>query len=413
MIDQKINNSSIGESDPTVSSLVIYSDTISLAFLLLSFLCSLFVLFNLYRRNKNSKLSLEVHRTDIPSKMGWMTYQNAVKSGQNVQQTYFVMTKREMFTRLTQFTITSMILSDLIFSVLYFVATLLRLIITVVPQDPISREKMELAILGVAEWAETFLVSSCIWSLLITLCIYLTISSIHSHYITSPVLETVSLNVKSGGTPIDDVQTNRSMRLYKIQFIGIGTGVPLLFGIMWTLTAVLFSTKKEYPEMEYLANVIPDFIKTIGYIVLEAFAMTIRVAVYRAIKKILSSAAVKNSASAIKKEQKLRSLVRQLTLYSLSFVLFGVWLIIYRTYFDVLYTIIVIKEGIQNFHLVDNLAGEILIAIHHILLPLRGTMNAIVYGILSKWFQMMFKNMCCRTTTEDGKQDLETTSLLT
>jgi len=84
-----------------------------------------------------------------------------------------------------------------------------------------------------------------------------------------------------------------------------------------------------------------------------------------------------------------------LTLYCLPFILFGVWVIIYRIVTDVYFTHYIIRNGVAGFEAKLDITCIIFMEIHRILTPMRGFANCLVYVIVSRWFSRKLKKWCC------------------
>jgi hypothetical protein len=374
-------------------SIDIYTLITSLSLLVVCFFCSMFILFHLgSRQHKRKNVRIQIQRPLSATSI------DSVSSAESwYSSTVATMTHREMFVRLTHFSITFMIASDFVFTILYTLTNIMRLLLIVV--DMTGDVKIPLAHVSntMAEISEMFIVSSCMWSLFASLNIYLTIRTIHTHHEHSTI----------GTTETQQESSYETMSRYKKLFFVSANIIPLIFCVVWLAIAEAVPAYSRKGLIVYVAEIVPDIIRTLGYIILEIFAIVIRILVYASTKRIISSAHFnKSSAAAMKRDQKLRTLVRQLTAYTMPFVFFGIWIIIMRTYLDSWYTVLVIKKGVENFTTYDiSFTGHILTGLQRIFTPMKVLMNVVVYGVMTKWFQKRFMNMCCGSP-EDKEEEV-------
>jgi hypothetical protein len=202
------------------------------------------------------------------------------------------------------------------------------------------------------------------------------------------------------------------MTKYKAAMFIFAIIIPFLFCILWITIAEVVPMYYKQGVIVYVAEIVPDLIRTSGYVILEILAIVIRMLVYRTTANIVSSAHyVKHSVAARKRDEKLRVLQRQLTLYTMPFIFFGVWIIIMRTYLDSWYTNQVVRNGIENFTTADiSFTGHILTGLQRIFTPMKVLMNAVVYGVLTKWFKQRLIALCCgspKSATSEAESDDE------
>jgi hypothetical protein len=429
------NNNNGTNPDPTLDKV---SNTISLVFISISFLCTFFVVLNLMyksrrKRNKfhsSSQLSTTSSETEP-------LYNRDRQANLQLDAGHST-SEQKQFTDLTQYAIFCMILSDLLMETLYFPTNLIRLINTFAPSDKnmlyawTSSINMERVSVFTAEITEMFVIGSGIWSLFIAISIYQTVRSINEHHET--ILNPSQLSddddddeseydessynennaivytnepaiAKSAGSKSKRKRNSRLFHLVAYKSV-INTKIAyaiIAWGIPFVLCSVcvgleekfLFDPKSTGKEL-YLVNVIPDIVKTLLYAALEIYTVIVRIKIFKCTQKMLSdiSALLSTSPNAIRKRQEERRLFRQLSFYSLPFILFGIWLILYRSYVDIWFTVKVIQHGFHKFTGQTDEAGRVLMAMHHMLSPLRGLMNAIVY-VFRKQIRKMDYSSCC------------------
>ncbi|KAG2386137.1 hypothetical protein C9374_002583 [Naegleria lovaniensis] len=448
------------------------ANILSICVIMFSFLCSLFVLINLCKKNmkaeKEEKAMLARFENSNPSIIESLT------------------SKKHLYTKLTSFCILCMIISDLLFTAFYFPTNTLRLIKGFLFQDLPKAQTLKLdpyfsiPIYITAEITEMFVISSGIFSLLLTLCIYKTIKSIKpsgssaddqsSNYSSSNQRSSIGLDSQyhqsvshygtngasttpygNGGDqsnmdPYQDHQHTEKTRLMspnsdmnsvntpprtpeeeygnhdahvqqpfsakgrymKMQqrkkwiqtiFCLISWGIPAMFAVVWIIVEELYLGVNTTPAGVFYANIIPDMVKNLIYIAIEVGSVALRIMIYTDTKKLFrDTTIVENTSSAKKKREKERNLFKQLLFYALPFFLFGIWVIVYRLATDIIYIVRVAEHGIDSFNDDMDLAGLIVLSIHHILSPLRAFANSVVYCLLSKWFSERVKGSfkrCC------------------
>lgn len=445
------------------------ANILSICMIMFSFLCSLFVLINLCKKNikaeKDEKAMLARFENSNPSVIESLT------------------SKKHLYTKLTSFCILCMIISDLLFTAFYFPTNTLRLIKGFLFQDLPKAQTLKLdpyfsiPIYITAEITEMFVISSGIFSLLLTLCIYKTIKSIkpsgssaddqssnYSHSsnqrssigldsqyqqsasnygtngsstatapysgdqsnpyhneneksrLVSPNSDMNSVNTPPR-TPEEEYGNHDAHvqqpftvkgRYLKMQqrkkwiqtvFCLISWGIPAIFAVVWIIIEELYLGVNTTPAGVFYANIIPDMVKNLIYIAIEVGSVALRIMIYTDTKKLFrDTTIVENTSSAKKKREKERNLFKQLLFYALPFFLFGIWVIVYRLATDIIYIVRVAEHGINSFNDDMDLAGLIVLSIHHILSPLRAFANSVVYCLLSKWFSERVKGSfkrCC------------------
>jgi len=431
------------------------SNIMSICVIVFSFLCSLFVLINLCKKNikadREERYHIEHYENSHPSIVESLT------------------SKKHLYTKLTSFCILCMIISDLLFTAFYFPTNALRLIkgFLLVDLPPKDRGNIDpyftIPVYICAEITELFVISSGFFSMLLTLCIYKTIKSIKPHgstdeqsnYSQSIRSSSPGDYPKSYGTvrsnsyneqrstektrlvdsksPTSDSSVNSSsyydemdnpsyhdgednniqqpshMEKYRkiqatkkklqILFSVISWGIPAAFAIVWIVVEELYMAADSLPSQKFFANIIPDMVKNLIYITIEVVSVALRVMIYLVTKKLFSDTIiVQNTPSAKKKREKEKNLFKQLLFYALPFFLFGIWVIVYRLATDIIYIVRVAKDGLNSFSDDPDLAGVIVLSIHHILSPMRAFANSLVYCLLSKWFSDRVKGTlkkCC------------------
>ncbi|KAL0490785.1 4 TM domain-containing transmembrane protein [Acrasis kona] len=197
-------------------------------------------------------------------------------------------------------------------------------------------------------------------------------------------------------------------RRYKLVFTLVAFVIPLGFALVWTvLEYLLLPTSDTLSGLNpFLANIIPDMAKNITYVSIEVSNVVVRIMVFVCTTKIFENTVIlQNTPKAIHKRQKKNKLLRQLTLYCLPFFVFGIWLLVYRIIGDIDMIDSVYRFGFIKF----KQYGEVelfLMAVHWILTPLRTLANALVYGVLTKWFRTKF-NCCVSVDVEERRSLIE------
>ncbi|EFC41029.1 predicted protein [Naegleria gruberi] len=435
------------------------ANILSICVIVFSFLCSLFVLINLCKKNmkaeREEKSLIDRYEYTNPSLVEPLT------------------TKKHLYTKLISFCILCMIISDLLFTTFYFPTNTLRLIRGFLFEDLPKSEASKIdpyftiPIYITAEITEMFVISSGFFSMLLTLCIYKTIKSIkpsvgndndsnYSQSTRSPIASYNNNQNNSYGTsdnyyannnnqdqddyyansgndrlitaspqsetsvntpPHDDydMQNNENIQQtslkgryeklqkkkgwYQLGFCLISWGLPGVLAIVWIVVEELYLGGQSAPRDVFFANIIPDVVKNMIYIAIEVASLALRIMIYWVTKKLFrDTTIVHNTPSAKKKREKERNLFKQLLFYALPFFLFGVWVIVYRLATDIIYVVRVAEHGLDSFSDDLDLPGLIVLSIHHILSPLRAFANSVVYCLLSKWFSDRVKGSfrrCC------------------
>jgi len=144
-------------------------------------------------------------------------------------------------------------------------------------------------------------------------------------------------------------------------------------------------------ELEYVVvSWLNDGVKSMFYIFLELITITVRIMIYCSIRSIHKATVVdSSSAKGIKQQQEQRRVLKQMTLFTIPFLVCGIVLIVYRITDDV-YDIVNYNSGAQQ-DVKYSTPVKVLVAIHSILFPLRGFLDALMYGLVSKWFM----DACC------------------
>jgi hypothetical protein len=135
-----------------------------------------------------------------------------------------------------------MIASDVLFNVFYFPTNLLRLLETFIEFDKITRTRIDTAVIVLSEITEAFVIASGIWALLITICILLTVKSIHEQHDSSTRSRSTN-RYQTSNVPVfeaNQTELEQSKRNHKILFFAFAFGLPLAFCIVWIIGDFLF-----------------------------------------------------------------------------------------------------------------------------------------------------------------------------
>ncbi|KAL0480175.1 slc30 [Acrasis kona] len=396
----------------------LYSLCTSMLIVTVCFLSSIFVLFHLTKKRRESRRKLQIKAESLLENEDPL-----LRTLDDDTHPVRYMSKSMMFSRLTQYCILCMIVSDLLFDIFFFFTQLLRLLQTLDERGfvEINRELFRKVVIKssriLSELAESFVISSGIWTLLISICILKTIKNIHELK-NSPRTRTSDMLYKTRNIMSETLLQQQEQeqyfnmrmlkRRYKLVFTLVAFVIPLGFALVWTvLEYLLLPTSDTLSGLNpFLANIIPDMAKNITYVSIEVSNVVVRIMVFVCTTKIFENTVIlQNTPKAIHKRQKKNKLLRQLTLYCLPFFVFGIWLLVYRIIGDIDMIDSVYRFGFIKF----KQYGEVelfLMAVHWILTPLRTLANALVYGVLTKWFRTKF-NCCVSVDVEERRSLIE------
>lgn len=147
-------------------------------------------------------------------------------------------------------------------------------------------------------------------------------------------------------------------------------------------------------------TVIPDFFKTAMYTIIEFLTLLSRLLIYlRSLQVLQDSRMSVNSRSlmAQRRKQEQRRMLRQLGWYSMAFLLFGIWISVYRTFADVSVIIGIVRRGWNEDVAHLPTVAMVMMAIHYVLSPLRACMNALVFTMVNhrsrEWWRQKFSTI--------------------
>ncbi|KAL0483671.1 hypothetical protein AKO1_013985, partial [Acrasis kona] len=373
-------------TDCNYGSIISYCRITSLVLVFFCFWFSVFVLSHLItkRRQTQSKRSEDTQSAEVNSDLdSTVSQQSAANQSLIVDESrtkkaFKYYSLKTMYSDLTQFCIFCMILADMFFGVFYF-----SLLFVKVAQFEkfltfsSSREENN-RIYGyintiLAEITESYVISSGLWSVLISFCILLTVLNINKvfpssmHRSVSNLSENSNDETTTTSEPDNDT-LGRKKKIYQLCFLLLGFGLPAASSVMWAVIESLFMTRNNYKGTEsFFADIIPNMVKNFTYISLEVINVVVRLAVYFSTKRIFSqNVTLKESFKAFSMRQKQSKLTRQLTLYTLPFLLFGTWIVVYRLFRDVKTLQFAYHNNIDDFdsnHLF-NIFDLVLMCIH-------------------------------------------------
>ncbi|KAL0491302.1 7 TM domain-containing transmembrane protein [Acrasis kona] len=379
-------------TDKLYSEVISYATIASLVLVSLSFFFSFFVLLLLSIKRKE-------HRNDIISTLHSSPHRSnlytcTVTNIQKVSYDRSFFSWKMCFSSLTHYSIHYMIVSDVLFAVSYFGASLLQVLLNFKLVSQEARMYVLYLAYSLKELSESFVISSCIWSVIISGCIFLTVKSINHDQEQSPRDSKRHSDGTQGHVIPLYMDVDSFIRNYETRFVTFTFGIPLAACLFWSVLEILYIVPEKKGVEAFLANVVPDLIKSLTFITLEVLGICMRVAVYLSTNKILSKNLItRNSPKAAAIKLKQRKLIKQLSMYSLPFLMFGVWIVIYRLYNDSTSISYAITNGVDEYEGNSKLSlfNVVILTIHLILYPLRIAMNALVYCILTNWF----KKKCC------------------
>ncbi|KAL9652639.1 hypothetical protein ABK040_003942 [Willaertia magna] len=402
------------------------SNIVSICVILFSFTCSLFVLINLCRKNKSSS-STTSSPNSTPSTPATNDHYNTNNNNyynyynnnnnynynnnynDNNNNTKLKENKKSLYSKLSSFCIQCMILSDLFFTLFYFPTNTLRLIESYLPitLDSQLSNYFQIITYITAEFTELFVISSGIYSLLLTLCIYNTIKMLESNY-SSSLTNSNSSNLVNDSNKRNSLMKfnneeeeevtllnknhskngKNKLKYYQFLFNLLGWIIPFIFSIIFIIVEEIYLSDDATPIQQFYANILPDIIKFFIYFLIETTTLTLRILIYKNTKKLFrDTVIVEDTPLAIKKKEKERNLLKQLLFYTLPFFLFGIWVIVYRLVTDIVYILRVTQHGMDQFNTEYNTPSIIALSLHHVFSPLRAVANSVVYCLLSKWFR--------------------------
>lgn len=136
--------------------------------------------------------------------------------------------------------------------------------------------------------------------------------------------------------------------------------------------------------------------KTAIYVILEFVTVSVRIGIFCSVRKLHQETSL---LTVSKKAEKQRAeewrVAKQMTFFTLPFLICGTVLIIYRLTTDISNLVETTSNPNDPPHY--NIAVQVLICIHTILFPLRGFLDALVYGLSSKWFRQNITLKCCKS----------------
>eukprot|EP01080_Neovahlkampfia_damariscottae_P009172 gene9172-1259_t len=292
------------------------------------------------------------------------------------RETTKIDSKQKLFSSLLQTSIFCLILTDLLTEMFYMPTLVINL--ASYSFEHVGKTLLTIIWIG-SQLSESFVLGSGLWAFLISLCILICL--------------------RTTKTKDEDKDFYAEELKYRSIFVLIGWGFPLIHAVFWINTNLRFQAWPRSINEYFIGSLISNGYHSLSYVIIESASTIIRLLIFTQIRSV--------PIFDKKFQQKMRFILTKVLLYTLPFTVTCFFLTLQREYTDIERLVNLSTQKMVNIFCMSDVSF-VFRSLHSVMFPLRGTMNALIYCVLSEWFLDKVKKFCfCRRELSIQKDDYE------